>query len=79
MELFFADCGYKSSMHQNQCLWFESLCAATLYSQKQYQRCLKELSYAVRNCGDMLEEQYDYYQYALNCGTLQAIEQLLTV
>ena len=23
MALFFKDCGYESSMHDNQCMWFE--------------------------------------------------------
>ena len=33
----------------------------------------------MQNCSDMIDEQYDYYQYALSIGSLSALEQLMEV
>ena len=67
-------------MHSNQCLWFEQVCGAQYYKLGDYQKSLKEFSYSIQHMTDMIEEQYDYYQYA--CGravTFHALEQLLNI
>lgn len=44
--IFFKDCGYESTVHDNQCLWFEQVCGKYLLQQHEYQKSLKEYSYS---------------------------------
>jgi len=41
MAIFFADCGYESSVHDNQCLWFETTMGRAFLRKKDYRNALK--------------------------------------
>jgi len=45
MAIFFEDCGYESSVHDNQCIWFETTMGRAFLRKKDYRNALKQYSY----------------------------------
>jgi len=75
--LFFKDCGYEVTVHDNQCIWFEQVCGLYQFKQGNYRQALKEYTHAIGHITNMIEDQYDYYLYSLRKFTLTAFEGLL--
>jgi hypothetical protein len=66
-------------VHDNQCLWFEQVCGKYLLNQHEYQKSLKEYTYSATHVQNMIDDQYDYYNYSLRKFTLAAFEGLTKV
>lgn len=77
--IFFKDCGYESTVHDNQCLWFEQVCGKKLYQLGKYQESLKEYTFSINHIKNMIDDQYDYYLYSLRKFTLTSFEGLMKV
>lgn len=79
MGIFFADCGYESTVHDNQCLWFEQTVARAHLRLGAPRESLKQLSWIMGHLQSMEDDQYDYYLYSMRKFTLQAFEGLMNL
>lgn len=70
MGIFFKDCGYESTVHDNQCIWFEQVCGLHHFKNGHLRKSLKEFSFAMNHIQSMIDDQYDYYLYSLRKFTL---------
>jgi N-alpha-acetyltransferase 15/16, NatA auxiliary subunit len=77
MSIFFKDCGYESTVHDNQCIWFESTVGRAHLRKKNYRQSLKEFSHIMGHLTNMVDDQYDYYLYSMRKFTLNAFEGLM--
>jgi peptide alpha-N-acetyltransferase len=54
--IFFKDCGYESSVHDNQCLWFEQVCGKYQFRLGNYRESLKQYSHVMTHVQNMIED-----------------------
>ena len=78
MSIFFKDCGYESTVMDNQCIWFEQTNGTSRFRIGEYRTALKQFSYVMGHLTDMVDDQYDYYLYSLRKFTLASFEGLMT-
>lgn len=77
MSIFFEECGYESTVHDNQCLWFETTVARGHLRLGNYRSSLKQFSYVMGHLTNMVDDQYDYYLYSQRKFTIEAFEALM--
>lgn len=77
MAIFFKDCGYESSVHDNQCIWFEQVCGSNHLRLGNYRQALKQFNYIIGHLTHMVDDQYDYYLYTMRKFTLAGFEGLM--
>jgi hypothetical protein len=56
MAIFFEDCGYESTVHDNQCLWFETTVARGHLRLGDYRSSLKQFSYVMGHLTNMVDD-----------------------
>lgn len=56
MSIFFKDCGYESTVHDNQCIWFEQTCGRANFRKKQYREALKQFQHVIGHLEHMVDD-----------------------
>lgn len=75
MNIFFKACGYETGVHEVQTMWFECMSAKAYFRLKNWRGALNEFHWIDKHTKAMVDNQYDYYCYAIRKYALKAFEE----
>merc|ERR1719356_936283 len=66
-----------SSLHDMQCMWYESAVGRSHVRQRNFSQALREFHETFKHFHDILEDQFDFHNYCLRKTTLKAYVAML--
>merc|ERR1719272_2539592 len=66
-----------ASLHDMQCMWYESCTGRSYFRQKNYGKALKKFNETFKHFNDIAEDQFDFHNYCLRKTTLKTYVAML--